>query len=180
MIGNDIVDLALAKKDSNWKRRGFLDKLFTQKEQELILSSSNPEIILWNLWSRKEAGYKIYNRLTGIRAFIPLQFSCNYLDKSDGTVNCQDSVYFTKTTLIGEQINTIAVLEKDFFTKIKVLNSQDRIKKVGGIPFYYNPITQEQFPASISHHGRYSSCIILEDYLMPNLDFNFKNNKEMR
>jgi hypothetical protein len=32
VIGNDIVDLALARKESNWKRPGYLNKIFTTKE----------------------------------------------------------------------------------------------------------------------------------------------------
>ncbi len=43
MIGNDIVDLVQARFQSNWKRKGFVQKIFTQKEQELIFSSKNPE-----------------------------------------------------------------------------------------------------------------------------------------
>ncbi len=31
MIGNDIVDLALAKKENNCQRKGFLDKIFYSK-----------------------------------------------------------------------------------------------------------------------------------------------------
>ena len=31
-IGNDIIDLKLAKTQSNWQRKGFLEKQFTQKE----------------------------------------------------------------------------------------------------------------------------------------------------
>jgi len=57
MIGNDIVDLELALKESNWKRKGFLNKIFTNEEQLLISSAINPEIMVWNLWSRKEAAY---------------------------------------------------------------------------------------------------------------------------
>ena len=41
MIGNDIVDIAEAKKDSNWQRSRFLDKLFTSKEQQLVHQSKN-------------------------------------------------------------------------------------------------------------------------------------------
>jgi phosphopantetheinyl transferase (holo-ACP synthase) len=36
VIGNDIVDLALARKESNWKRPGYLNKIFTTKEQLLF------------------------------------------------------------------------------------------------------------------------------------------------
>ena len=35
MIGNDIVDLKQAAKDSNWQRPRFLDKVFTKHEQDL-------------------------------------------------------------------------------------------------------------------------------------------------
>ena len=42
MIGNDIVDLALAKKQSNWRRKGYFEKIFTQQEQHLINNTQNP------------------------------------------------------------------------------------------------------------------------------------------
>ena len=45
MIGNDIVDLALAQKESNWKRKGFLNKIFTEKEQLLILNAKNNDYL---------------------------------------------------------------------------------------------------------------------------------------
>ena len=38
MIGNDIVDLKLAKNQSNWQRKGFLEKQFTEEEQKTILT----------------------------------------------------------------------------------------------------------------------------------------------
>ena len=51
MIGNDIVDLQLAKTESNWQRKGFLDKIFTINEQLIIKNSKNPEITIWNLFN---------------------------------------------------------------------------------------------------------------------------------
>jgi phosphopantetheinyl transferase (holo-ACP synthase) len=67
MIGNDVVDLAVAKKRKQLTKR-VLDKIF-KKEQLLITSAINPETMVWNLWSRKEAAYKIYNR-EGIRGIF--------------------------------------------------------------------------------------------------------------
>ncbi len=49
MIGNDVIDLELAKKESNWKRKGFLTKLFTSFEQELIAKATNQEEMVWML-----------------------------------------------------------------------------------------------------------------------------------
>ena len=83
MIGNDIIDLTLAKLESNWQRKGFLEKLFTTFEQSLICNSENPEQMVWHLWSRKEAAYKIYHRETKIRAFIPMQIECFSLPLAD-------------------------------------------------------------------------------------------------
>ena len=48
MIGNDVVDLALAKIESNWQRKGFLNKIFTENEKILIQKSKNQELMVWN------------------------------------------------------------------------------------------------------------------------------------
>lgn len=155
MIGNDIVDLALAKKESNWKRKGFLDKIFTPKEQLLILNTINPEIMVWNLWSRKEAAYKIYNRESGIRAYLPLQLECHYENETLGIVTCCGNTYFTQTNISEEFIHSIAVVKKEYFNAIKALNSDVTISKINGIPFIIDSQTQKANPVSISHHGRF-------------------------
>ena len=68
-IGNDIVDLKLAKSESNWERRGFLEKQFTQKEQGEILNSENSFLKVWLFWSMKEAAYKCYTQKVKERFF---------------------------------------------------------------------------------------------------------------
>jgi phosphopantetheinyl transferase (holo-ACP synthase) len=155
VIGNDIVDLALARKESNWKRKGFLDKIFTPKEQLLIFSAVNPEVMVWNLWSRKEAAYKIYNRESGIRAYAPLQLECHYENETLGTVTCNGNTYFTQTNVSGEFIHSIAVVKKEYFNAIKALNFKTEISKINGIPFIIDSLTQKANPVSISHHGRF-------------------------
>ena len=76
MIGNDIVDLAQARRESNWQRKGFLNKLFTAHEQHLIRTALDPDRMVWTLWSMKESVYKLVVRETGRRFFAPLQFAC--------------------------------------------------------------------------------------------------------
>ena len=34
MLGNDVVDLQLAAVQSDWRKKGFLDKVFSAEEQE--------------------------------------------------------------------------------------------------------------------------------------------------
>lgn len=155
MIGNDIVDLSLARKESNWQRKGFLDKIFTDKEQLLISTAKNPELMVWNLWTRKEAGYKIYNRQTGIRGYFPLQLECFYESQNLGTVCINGNVYYTQTEIQQDFVYTEAVTEIHFFKAIKVLNSKDILNKKNGIPYCIGEQNQIVKPVSISHHGRY-------------------------
>jgi phosphopantetheinyl transferase (holo-ACP synthase) len=165
VIGNDIVDLALAQKESNWKRKGFLNKIFTNQEQFLILNDQNPEVMVWNLWSRKEAAYKIYNRNTGIRGYFPQQIECTNLEIIDGIqfgkVSIKEAFYYTKTTINAEYINTIAVVNIKDFDKVKLLINSKNIQKKNGIPNYFENINSVSKPVSISHHGRFKQIVVL-------------------
>ena len=165
MIGNDIIDLALALKESNWKRKGFLDKIFTKNEQLLILNTQNPEVMVWNLWSRKEAAYKIYNRQTGIRGYFPLQLECFNMEIIDevifGKVRIKENIYFTKTEITTQFINTIAVEDVKNFDAIKTLENRKYIKKNNGTPSYFEKKTSIPKEVSISHHGRYERIIVV-------------------
>ena len=73
MIGNDVIDLVLAKKESNWKHKGFLTKLFTSFEQELIAKATNQEEMVWMIWSIKESVYKAYQRINYNEGFYPIK-----------------------------------------------------------------------------------------------------------
>ncbi len=163
MIGNDIIDLELAQQETNWKRKGFLDKIFTKNEQLLILTADNPTIKVWNLWSRKEAAYKIYNRKTQIRGYFPLQLECFDLEISDeftfGTVIIKDCIFFTKTEITTQFINTIAVENSSDFQMVKILENRKNIKKTNGIPNYFEKDNSVSKSVSISHHGRFERII---------------------
>jgi phosphopantetheinyl transferase (holo-ACP synthase) len=161
MIGNDIVDLALALKESNWKRKGYLDKIFTKNEQIRIIKSDYPENWVWNLWSRKEAAYKIFNRNTGIRIYNPIQFECFDTDKLIGKVTNNGILYYTKTEINLDYIHTVSVLNRTDFESIKILNRSNEIIKIEGIPFLKNDSKKVLHPISISNHGRFEKIVSL-------------------
>lgn len=158
MIGNDIIDLALAKKQSNWQRKGLIDKLFTVAEQHFILDSVEPEARFWNLWSRKEAAYKIHHRETKTRAFNPKGFSCVFSDSVvEGKVIIDNYSYWTKTLETTEYVYTEAVINRLDFDKISAVDASNIAKDKHGIPFgiiLNNPV-------SITHHGRFQRRIQL-------------------
>lgn len=159
MIGNDIIDLVLAGKESNWKRKGFLEKIFSTNEQKLILNASNPELMIWNLWSRKEASYKIYNRQTGIKGYFPWLLECQYENSYSGTVIIDEFVFYTQTEITDTYIYSIAVSEKAVFAKIKSLETRENIKKNNGIPYTTDVYTNTIMPVSITHHGQFQRII---------------------
>jgi phosphopantetheinyl transferase (holo-ACP synthase) len=112
MIGNDLVDLKLASTQSNWQRKGFLDKLFTPKEQGYILNSNNPFETVWLLWSMKESAYKAYLQTHGDRFFSPKKLACSLISNNKGTVLINNSLFFSESEINEEFIYTVAFSEK--------------------------------------------------------------------
>lgn len=112
MTGNDIVDMQVAAKESNWKRRGFLEKLFTKDEQACILGSVSPFITVWRLWTMKESVYKIHNRLSAERSFAPTRIACTIDNASVGRINFDGESYWTRTESTNAYTYTIAGNER--------------------------------------------------------------------
>jgi hypothetical protein len=162
MIGNDIVDIAQSRKESNWLRTGFIDKLFTIEEQLSIAEHTDPEIMVWRLWTMKEAAYKIYNRETSLRAFIPKQLICSIYGRLDGIVKCNDRFYFTKTAIDDDFIYTVAVTNTSYFGSIKELRNPDIVKDEHGLPYIVDEISSKLSPVSVTHHGKYLRIIQLQ------------------
>ncbi|MBJ2126774.1 MULTISPECIES: 4'-phosphopantetheinyl transferase superfamily protein [unclassified Flavobacterium] len=163
MIGNDIIDLAQSRIESNWQRKGFIEKLFTADEQLLIKNYAEPEIMVWLLWSMKEAAYKIYNRHTKIREFSPKKLYCSLNSltskNASGRVICDKRIYHTKTILSLENIHTIAVDNQKNFNNVIEVQNQEIVKDENGIP-YLKTLNSLQ-DISISHHGRFQKWVTI-------------------
>lgn len=159
MIGNDVVDLALAKTESNWKRMDYLDKIYTKLEQEFILKSSNPNQMLWSLWSRKEAVYKIIIQKGGKRGYYPIKIECKNSDFENGIVVFEKQQFYTKTIISNDFIHSLAVENGEFFNIITEILNLENLIKINGIPFYESD--GKRFAASKSHHGRFEKSVYL-------------------
>jgi hypothetical protein len=157
VIGNDIIDLDLAMQESHWQRPGYLDKIFTPEEQSMIAHAEDSTLMVWLLWSRKEAVYKIINRLSHVRTYAPLKYQCS----KENFVTCEGRLYPFKTSHTGNCIHTIAVERPELFDALEVCTGQRKqwniSKNEYGIPFL------DGKPVSVSHHGRYAAMIIYND-----------------
>ena len=99
MIGNDIIDLKKAKVESNWKREGFLSKIFTNDEQDSIHNSVDPFLQVWRLWSMKESVYKVFIQKGGKPALNPSKIDCKIINDKVGYAVMGDKRYQLSSTL---------------------------------------------------------------------------------
>lgn len=167
MIGNDVIDIKQTRLESNWKRKGLLEKLFTNEEQRLIATSTDPEITLWLLWSMKEAAYKIYHRQTKIRQYIPTKLVCSLdlinSDQATGQVFCNGNIYYTKTMLSDGCIHSIAITSSSQFSQVIEMDRNGILKDIHGIPYRIIANQIERQAVSISHHGCYEKIVTLNN-----------------
>ena len=158
MIGNDVVDLVLARKESNWKRKGFLNKLFTTLEQEFIQKASNQEEMVWMLWSIKESVYKAYQRIHFNEGFYPIKIEVVTINtKNESIVQLFGNLFYGKTKIENDIIKTVVVLNKSDFTTIQYSNTINYRKDKNGLPIEID----SKKTISVSHHGRCTEIVCL-------------------
>ena len=187
MVGNDIVDLNLASKESNWQRKGFLDKQFTTKERREILAAENPFLKVWLFWSMKEAAYKCYTQKFEKRFFAPQKFECSLYSEDTGVVIFKELPFYTSSDLTTFYIHTTA---EDIFiennSEIRMYagignpnfvtnNIKKRLQGETGIlaqeivkrktnigaPQFYQKEKLLTKSCSISHHGNYGAYVFM-------------------
>lgn len=162
MIGNDVVDLILAKKESNWKRKGYLDKLFSNREQDFIKSANNQDEMVWMLWSIKESTYKAYQRICYNQGFYPLKIKIESLhvikDTYFSKIKLFDTDFYGTTTIENEIVKTVVVKNEKNFANLVYCNAIEYQKNTDGLPFEIH----SKKPISISHHGRSREVVFLK------------------
>lgn len=189
MIGNDIVDLSIARSDA-WSDLRYLNKVFSISEQAQIGISENPNETLWLLWSMKESSYKAHFRTFEKRELAPRKIECTVLSRQEGEVVIDGFVYSTRSELTKEYIHTIAIEEGSYMTDIqqgliqeknpvKVRNntvstmkrsfsemlelnvkSLEFIKTLRNVPYMRYSGKRLYNACSLSHHGRYGAFVI--------------------
>ena len=185
MIGNDIIDLTCAKSESNWRRKGYLNKIFTDYEQKEIISHTKPDILIWILWSMKEAAYKANHRITNVKEYSPTKIRCNIINNNNNNIYNANVDYNgirfnTQTQVFEDYIHTVSLYNSNDFSKIKEINIKNYpenyisyisemnylkseeyiLKDKNGIPNLHNNTNNIIKPISISHHGKFLSIIV--------------------
>lgn len=171
MIGNDIIDISLAKTQSNWQRPGFLVKQYTQQEIAAIKKSENPFLLVWRFWSMKEAAYKVVAQQQSKRFFAPKKFACEIRSETQGFVRFESQLFETQTQTTDEYIYTSVgqatfqsigakADEKEIFKLIErntgIPSTQLTIKKNAiGVPNLYAKDELISSYFTKTHHGEF-------------------------
>ena len=159
MIGNDVVDLNLAGLQSNWQRKGYLNKIFTDVEQQLIAESLDKNDMVWQFWSRKEAVYKVILQQGYSSGYYPKKIECLDVKNKAGIVQFNNKKYFTNTTLSGSCIHSIAVLNKVDLDYVIALDWNINCVTFNKIPYLFK--NNKLVNISKSHHGQFEKVVAL-------------------
>ncbi len=172
MIGNDIIDLQLARTQSNWQRPGFLEKQFTEREIQFIQDSEHPFQSVWRLWSMKEAVYKVVVQQFEKRFFAPKKLECTVFSDSKGEVVFEGESFQVRTESTAEYIYSVTgdssfrwlnvQSEQSFFKEVERSighsSTQLNIKKNKlGIPKLFSDEEQVSNSFTKTHHGRFEA-----------------------
>lgn len=185
MIGNDVVDLKAAAAESNWRRKGFLEKIFLEEERQLVSEAPNRHQMVWLLWSMKEAAYKVRQRQLNLPRCLnwqSLQCSLQEItsEKASGVVKVGKEKFFTASEFTSENIHTTATIVlklplKNFIFETSSAAAKNELlqqtaqyysipikklrfrKNSHGVP--YISYKKEEFfnRFSLSDHGRFSA-----------------------
>ncbi|MDR6197198.1 4'-phosphopantetheinyl transferase superfamily protein [Siphonobacter sp. SORGH_AS_0500] len=108
----DLVDWAQAKADSHWRRKGFLAKVFSSQEQQLITTAADPDVMVWTLWSMKESAYKLSFIQNPVRRYATTALVCqiNSFDAKfmSGEVYYTQQRFYTQSFLRDSYIVTVS------------------------------------------------------------------------
>jgi len=82
LLGNDVVDLTTAGIAGKTQNARFVKRIFSNKEQNAISESENPDQTLWMTWAAKETAYKLISKIIGPPVFSHIRFETTFLQPS--------------------------------------------------------------------------------------------------
>lgn len=165
MIGNDVIDLRAVPSERIVLGKRRLEKLCTSEEIRFIFHSENPNETFWNIWTRKEACYKAYQRIKYIHSFCPQQIEneMNTAENLSSKVHFRNTLFYTKTTINGAELHTVCAHLEENLKEICVLDDLEKVrymahfqKDANGIPFLLTQNGNDHFPISKSSHGAFT------------------------
>jgi phosphopantetheinyl transferase len=146
-----------------------MEKVLSQNEQNLVLSSPHPEQTFWRLWTMKESAYKAFQRKFNFKSvFNPFAFHCELIDLENGLVHFEgdrvktttfnsDNYIYSSVSCSASTRSFIANSKEELLQNLRMEfgeSSQPELLKLkNNLPFI--KIAFKIIPVSITHHGIY-------------------------
>lgn len=174
----------MARKESNWRRKGFLEKVFLPHERYRIRHAREQDQVVWLLWSLKEAAYKAHQRSYAPgRSLDWHRLSCTLSEENPkkilGEITVDGNTYYSVSAVSAEGIHTTVqkdpkepvhasvwaapsgIVKKFLLERLSRFFSvpMEKLflkKNKEGIPFVYCDDREFFSCFSLSDHGRYS------------------------
>lgn len=174
MIGNDVVDLSFAKKNTRYHTQAFQEKVFHTEEIKSFGSFPLPSHLFWKLWSIKETAYKAHQRrFTMPQKLNPFSFQVQSITDDLSMVKKDAFIYkvlsyqnsdWVYSMLANSQLQSyqnfdIKTTSSFFYPKLTRHDLNHKvIKNQWGIPFIQ--VNNNLHPISITHHGKYMAYVV--------------------
>lgn len=152
MIGNDIIDLQLARKNTRITQERYWRKVLTEVEIFHLKKQADVSLAFLLLWAAKEATYKLASKIHGTHLFSPKSIvikNCENIHKRSSTYVSSLSplgithlkLKATSYTVEAYAASDLHLLEQAIFQQIKLPGSTYKIQ---------SQATQEQLVKNIS------------------------------
>lgn len=178
MIGNDVVDLQLAAKQSRWQSLAFQQKVLHPEEVKYYCNKILNFNTFWKLWCIKETAYKAQQRIHNhAPIFNPFSICTEPISKHRYQVitpsqEFEVSVYETsafiyaytnyKNLISFQNFELIDVPKSHFNANLSRTDVEAFIvKNQNGVPFQLKD--RQRKAISITHHGAYFAYVELEE-----------------
>lgn len=177
MIGNDLVDL-----NNLPPHPRFLKRVFTEEEQEWILSQGHPEKALWTLWAVKEATFKAISKRDRTCRFLHREFVVDPTVWRCSHQNCAAHIELSTTEHFVHAIALLdplqwRILAHKIGPSIDADKESESVRKLAqtmleSLGYDHSEISQrppaihrggqrvKELEISLSHDGRYLAVVI--------------------
>lgn len=169
MLGNDVVDLKLAKHQIRWNTKAFQQKILHPIEIEKHKNTPLNFIDFWKIWTLKESAYKAHQRKYNLSPKInPFHFIVEFLSANRSKVIFEEDKYEMITHIDKNLIYSYSKGSnfhsvQNFNIEAKNSRFQKHLKRSqldlkirkneNEIPFMVSD--NKSKPISITHHGKY-------------------------
>lgn len=186
-VGNDVVDLGIARGLRKSEDLRFIKRIFTKSEKEAIFASNDPEAALWIFWAAKEAAFKLLSKKIGPLVFSHKKFEISFADSIEDTDSKGKAAYLNEEIFLllqrnADYIHVLATEDLRGNVPFKILNRKSLTEESSLLAEYRNYSSGRECESAKSEESQlvrlFTRGALAELYDKHWYDFEIIRNKE--